>query len=135
MQWSVEQNVIAALVLVIFGLLGIYILSLRDELARWRRMALTGQGVQEQLINVVEETADRRRYLTDLRRRLVAHLSEDELDTLIFDLGVEDGAIQAATKQGKARELLEWLERRGRVSELVKLLRVQRPDMWQQTDI
>lgn len=133
--WSLERVLVTALVIVIYMMLVTYIVMLRDENARWRRLALRGQGVQDALIDVVEETAARRRYLSDLRKLLAAHLSDDELESVIYDLGVDDGDIQADTRQGRARELLEWLDRRGRVSELVTLLRVQRPDMWLQSDI
>lgn len=131
MQWEVV--LIALLVLAIYALLGVYILILRDELSRWRRMALAGQGVQDALINVAEDAAARRQYLIDLRKRIVAHMTDEEIETLCYDLGADE--IEADTRTTRARKLLEYLEQRGRVGELVQKLRAERAYMWQQADI
>lgn len=67
--------------------------------------------------------------LARLRQILTERFSEDELRTLCFDLGVDYEVLPAEGKAGKARELVSYLERRKRLSELVKVGQRLRPDI------
>jgi len=74
----------------------------------------------------------RRRYLTRLRQILVTHF-EGELRTLCFDLGVDYDDLRETGKANKARELVEYLERRNRIPELVELGKRLRPSVsWEE---
>lgn len=64
-----------------------------------------------------------------LRRILTDYFNESELQNLIFDLGeVDYENLPGKSKEDKARELIAFLERRGRVSELVQLCYRLRPN-------
>ena len=58
--------------------------------------------------------------LAELRENLVAHFNEGELRTLCFDLGVNYDVLPGRGTADKARELLAYLDQRGRVAELVE---------------
>lgn len=60
--------------------------------------------------------------------RLGAAFNLDELRDLEFRLGVPDGTLGEATLAARARELVRWCRRRGRVDELVELTRQLRPE-------
>jgi len=60
---------------------------------------------------------------------LTQRLSSSELRTLCFDLQVDYEDLAGETKPDKARELIQYLERRGRLPELVPHLRGLRPDI------
>ena len=65
--------------------------------------------------------ASRRKYLVGLRQNLAAHFDRGELHTLCFDLGIDYDDLPGEGKTNKARELVAYLERRSRVSELVSI--------------
>lgn len=61
-----------------------------------------------------------------LVRRLARHFNAGELEDLVFGLGVEDGSEVwngAASLSGRARELVLWAERNGRLEELLGVCR------------
>jgi formylglycine-generating enzyme required for sulfatase activity len=62
-----------------------------------------------------------------LRRNLVEHFNDSELRTLCFDLDVNYDALAGLGTVDKARELIAYLERRGRISELVETCQRLRP--------
>ncbi|NLF02103.1 MAG: TIR domain-containing protein [Anaerolineales bacterium] len=66
-----------------------------------------------------------------LRRALLLfitkHFDEDELKTLCFDLDVAYEELPARVRKSKARELILYLEKRGRLSDLIALVREERP--------
>jgi hypothetical protein len=64
---------------------------------------------------------------TKLRQNLIAYFDEGELQTLAFDLGVDYENLPGKTKGDKARELIAFLNRRGRIHELVQLCYQLRP--------
>ena len=68
-------------------------------------------------------------YRTQLRQLLTTHFDEGELQTLCFDLGVDYESLPGVGKADKARELVEYLERRGRIKECVELGKQLRPDV------
>lgn len=65
------------------------------------------------------------------RAELLAQITSaydlDELKTLCFQLGLDAEALNTVGKTSTARELILYLERRGRLGELVQLLQTQRP--------
>lgn len=67
--------------------------------------------------------------LIKLRRTLIRCLDENELRDLCFDLGVDYESLQGEGKAAKVRELIVYLERRGRIPELVEAGRELRPDV------
>ena len=63
---------------------------------------------------------------------LVKHFSLEELHTLAFDLGVDYESLGGAGKEARAREFLLYLDRRGRIPQLLDAVREQRPQVrWQ----
>ncbi len=68
---------------------------------------------------------------TELRRMLDASFNEEELRTLCFDLNVNYEDLPGEGKSSKARELIAYLERRGRIRELVEYAAKMRPNrLW-----
>jgi hypothetical protein len=67
--------------------------------------------------------------VAELRQLLARRFSLGELRDLCFDLGVDYDDLPAEGKAEKARELVAYLERRERISELVEMLRERRPDV------
>jgi len=63
-----------------------------------------------------------------LRKNLVKYFSDSELRDLCFDLGVNYDDLPGLGKGDKARELIAYLERRGRIFELVEACRQRRPN-------
>lgn len=77
-------------------------------------------------------TAFDRVYLAWLRQQVEQLFSKDELRTICFDLGVDYDGLAGKGKEGKVRELVIYLERRGRVEELVVVCERLRPNVdWQ----
>ena len=68
-----------------------------------------------------------REQLADLRRKLVDHFNDEELRTLCFDLEADYENLPAQGKEGKARELIAYLQRQGRLSDLMAACRQARP--------
>ena len=65
--------------------------------------------------------------LNGLRSGLIRYFSLSELHDLCFELGIDFDDLGGASKADKARELISYLDRRGRLPELVRILRQQRP--------
>jgi hypothetical protein len=63
----------------------------------------------------------------ELRQLLERHFNEEELRTLCFDLGIDYDALPGTGKAGKARELVAFSDRRGRIEELIALGAQMRP--------
>ncbi len=55
---------------------------------------------------------DQQRFLINLRQILATRLSEEELRTLCFDLGVDYENLGGGSKAAHARELVSYFERR-----------------------
>lgn len=64
-----------------------------------------------------------------LRQLLIKRFNKPELKDLSFDLGVDYEDLSGSSKKDKARELLAYLDRRGRLPELVKVGREERTDI------
>lgn len=69
-----------------------------------------------------------RSYLVQLAQQLEDSFSTEELEDLCFRLeGVKYDNLQGRTLKSKTRALVEFLDRRGRVSDLVTICEVERP--------
>ena len=66
---------------------------------------------------------------TQLRENLERVFSLQELATLCFDLGMDFESLPGSDKAVKARELVTYLERRGRIPDLIALCRARRPNV------
>jgi outer membrane protein assembly factor BamB/tetratricopeptide (TPR) repeat protein len=66
---------------------------------------------------------------TALHALLTNHFSVAELRSLCFALNVEYEDLEATGRPDKARELITYLERRGRLNELITLCRQERPHL------
>lgn len=78
----------------------------------------------------VEKTpSENQETLIKLRETLHARFSEEDLRTLCFDLNIDYDVLPAEGKSGKDRELIAYLVRRGRISELIDYIRKMRPDI------
>ena len=66
-------------------------------------------------------------YRTKLHRLLTAHFDAEELRTLCFDLLIDYDDLRGEGKASKARELVTYLERRGRIDDLVAIVNQLRP--------
>jgi tetratricopeptide (TPR) repeat protein len=92
---------------------------------------------QPELDAALEQSAPGQKYLTPLRQILSERFDAGELRTLCFDLGVDYDSLPGRGKANKARELVAYLERRQRISELIELGKRQRPDIggWAQAQL
>jgi hypothetical protein len=68
-------------------------------------------------------------YLVELHQVLVARFSLEEIKTLCFELGVEYDDLPAVGKRNKARELVRYLDRHGRLDALRVAVMLKRPDV------
>ena len=72
---------------------------------------------------------------TQLRNILVEYFDEEELRTFCFDLGVRYDDLGGRSKADKARELVDFMDRKGRLAEVVAEGRKQRPNAsWPELD-
>ena len=76
-----------------------------------------------------EDSALQQNHLTELRKIITERFDDSELRTLCFDLDVCYDDLSGEEKASKARELVSCLKRRGRISDLVKVGKQQRPDI------
>lgn len=67
--------------------------------------------------------------LSRLRQLITRHLNDSELRTLCFDLEVDYDSLLGEGKADKARELIAYLDRRGRIADLLKIGKLSRPDI------
>lgn len=65
--------------------------------------------------------------LIQLREFFTGYFSEEELRTFCFDQEIDYNDLQAEGKANKARELVAYYARRGRIRELKELARLSRP--------
>jgi len=66
--------------------------------------------------------------LKPLRQVLADQYTAEELETLCFDLGVKYDSLPGQGTPAKARELLVYLNHRGRIPDLIMTVREQRPN-------
>lgn len=77
----------------------------------------------------MEEKSAKQKYLTQLRQILTDRFGAGELRTLCFDLGIDYDDLPGDGKTDKARELVSYLDNRGRISELIEMGRQLRPNV------
>jgi outer membrane protein assembly factor BamB len=73
-------------------------------------------------------SADRKRYF-GLLQMLSERLDMDELESLLFGLGLEPSDLRGLTRQAKARELVKYCLRRNNIDELLDLGQSMRDDI------
>lgn len=66
--------------------------------------------------------------MRELRRNMMDFFDQDELQTLVFDLGVDWDELSGEKKSAKSHSLISYLARRGRLEDLIELLREERPN-------
>jgi regulation of enolase protein 1 (concanavalin A-like superfamily) len=71
----------------------------------------------------------KQKYLVELYHKLDKHFDQSELRGLAFQLNIDFDNLPGESKMDKARELVQYLERRNRISELVALCLEQRPSV------
>ncbi len=64
---------------------------------------------------------------TDIHKSINELFDEEELRTLCFDLGQDYDSLRGEGKAGKARELVAYLHRHGRIGELLDIIIRLRP--------
>jgi hypothetical protein len=65
--------------------------------------------------------------VTTLRRFIIKHFNWEELRTLCQDLGVDFDSLGGEGKEGKARELVTYMDRHTRLNDLFVILEKERP--------
>ena len=70
---------------------------------------------------------DRLNRRADYHMVLTTYFDDDELNTLCFEIGVDYDALPATGQYGKARELIEYMERRGKIDRLRQKILNKRP--------
>lgn len=66
---------------------------------------------------------------TELRKRIEEYLNKEDLKTLCVDLGVDYDNLSGEEKASKVRELIELMQRQGRVLALINELKTLRPNV------
>ena len=66
-------------------------------------------------------------YLSAIHQLLVQHYNAEELRSLCFRLGVDYDDLPPGGRESKARELITYLNRRGRLPELKAAVKADRP--------
>lgn len=87
-----------------------------------------GESTGKDSTAVTEWQSSLNRKRSQLWRELVESFSEEELNTLCFELGVDYENVSGDTKADKAREIVELFERENRLGELVDYCRGVRPE-------
>ena len=64
---------------------------------------------------------------TDMRNALLKHFNMEELEDLCYELLIDHEAIAGSTKPAKVRNLILYVERHGKSSELEHKVRSLRP--------
>jgi len=60
---------------------------------------------------------------------LNSHFDLSDIEGLCFEMGIDEENLRGETKAGKARALVQHVEKTSRLDELKKLMRVQRPNL------
>lgn len=66
---------------------------------------------------------------TALRQILLEHFNQEELRTLAYDIGVDVDILPSGSRSSSARELISYLERRGRLPDLIRAIQESRPNI------
>lgn len=76
----------------------------------------------------MEEKDVTTQFLSALRRGILDSFSLNEIQSLCFDLGVDYESLGGEGREAKARELITYFNRRGRLSELIRYCVEARPN-------
>lgn len=69
-----------------------------------------------------------------LRQLMTRYFSKQELESLLFDLGIDKDELPEGVKSDMAQEIILYCERHGRINTLLKICRDQRPNAeWPET--
>lgn len=115
--------------------------SMRDEIGRlraeveWMKAALrilsaqlTAAGITPAVSVEAVPTLDTTAHnMSALRRKMHRAFTVDGIDSLAFDLGLDSGDIAGETKDARIIALLEAVSQRGRLNDLLLLLKSERP--------
>ena len=83
----------------------------------------------EKTVTLSPKMTQKRQSPTQLRQLLTMHFDEGELRTLCFELGIEYDDLAGGNRADKTRELVKYLERRGRLSGLIETGKGLRPEI------
>ena len=67
--------------------------------------------------------------LRELRQKMTQYFNMDELQAMAFDLSLDWEEITGTSKSIKAQSMVIALAQRGRLNDLYKILRAERPDV------
>lgn len=102
------------------------------RIRRLVRLSLLGRSQHlsvEDPHNWSEGTGNHVEARAQLRRDLTEYFSAEELKTLCFDFGIDYDDLPGEDKSAKARELITYLKRRSRISDLIKACYSERPQI------
>lgn len=101
---------------------------------RWSEHLQERAGIRHSVAQPASEAKTaKQEHLITLRRNLVTCFGEGDLRTLCFDMGIDYDDLPALGKANKARELVIYLERCGRIPELVDTCSTLRPNVpWEE---
>jgi hypothetical protein len=115
-------DVVAALIPVVLGAIAILVaVSLLLMVVSRRRSHTLFSGDIEP---VIKGSAG----YSNLHRQLCDYFDDDELATLCFQMGIDYRHLRGEGKVAKARELILFMHRRGRIGELASMCRSERPN-------
>ena len=84
-------------------------------------------GVEHTSVSTQERAATKSFSLGRLRQMLITYFNETELRNLVSDLGINYEYLSGDGMGDKARELIAYLERRGRLPEFLEVCKSRRP--------
>jgi hypothetical protein len=102
-----------------------------EDLTAWAAGRVPGSQENVAQTKSPAAKAEPQALLSKLYQVLSDRFSDGELQSLAFDLEVDYESLPGAGKSGKARELVAFLERRGRVRDLIDYVARARPDISQ----
>ena len=100
--------------------------ALKEAAKKKHEAVAENKSIQGEGTSVKQQGSDQS-YLKKLHQFLLRHFDEEELKTLCLNLGVDYDGLPSTGKTGKARELVLYLERHGRITELKNEVIRQRP--------
>lgn len=104
--------------------------AMRGELAKLRAENEQLRTTNEYLMaQIGKRRSTAARGDTGLRELIVERMSEDELRTLCFDMGIEWPGQAGETLTARVVTLLAWCTRHGRLDDLVARIKAARPDI------
>ena len=128
-------------ILTILGAIGIVIgiiagvVQVLDYLQK-RRQQQKGNTSREHISLHNKEIPIAPAYLIQLRQLLTQYIDDSELQTFCFDLNVDYEGLSGQNKTDKARELVEFMQRHGRIQEVITQARHLRPHVsWTETPL